>query len=103
MTYFVIMNTETEQLYRKPDHYSPASYKTLQGAKTACTKLRSKLNMSGRNAPYVVMSNEEFETKHDSMVAVYNRISGDGKTPIYIRRSEVGGCCDPSTELYHTM
>jgi hypothetical protein len=100
MAYFVIMNVGTERLYRKPSEYSDAVYDTERGAKGMCTRLNKKY---GNTKQWVVIPYEEFEEKHNPLVVVYNTVTGDGKTPIYIRRSEVGGPCDPSTERYWSM
>ena len=37
------------------------------------------------------------------IVIVYSIHDQRCERPIEIRRGEVGGCCDPSTERYHTM
>lgn len=95
---FVIMNVGTELLYRKRGHYNPAEYSQRQNAKAVCTRLNKTY---GDTVQWKVMTIEEFNAQ-DILVAVYNTITGDGKTPIYIRKSKVGGCCDPSTERYHS-
>ena len=97
---YVIMNVGTEMLYRKPGNYSSAVYITEPAAKAAVTRLNKKY---GNTKQWVYMTPQEFQDKFDPLVAVYNFISGDGKTPIMIRRSEVGGCNDPSTERFHCM
>ena len=90
------MNVGTERLYRKV-HYAEAYYPTERGAKIAC----SRLNKEYGNVPqWVVMSRADYSAGHDPMVTVYNLMS---KKPVQIRRSEVGGPCDPSTERYWCM
>lgn len=97
---YVIMNVGTEQTYRKPGHYCDASYATEAAAKAGVTRLNKKY---GNEKQWVYMTWQEYRDKFDPMVAVYNHITGNGKTPVYIRRSEVGGVNDPSTERYHCM
>lgn len=95
---FVIMNVNTEDCYRRSGESCRINnYSTKSAAKGVCTKLNKTCD------EWVVVTLQEFNDKHNPMVAVYNSITGDGVTPVYIRRSEIGGCCDPSTELYHTM
>jgi hypothetical protein len=94
---FVIMNVGTEMLYRKPGHYSTASYPTERGANIACTKLNKKF---GDNGQWVILTEQAYEEGHNPMVEVTNLMSGD---TCMIPRSDVGGCCDPSTERYWSM
>lgn len=93
---YVIMNVGTEMLYRKV-HYCTASYPTERGAKNACSRLNKDY---GNTVQWVVMTTEEYSSGHDPLVTVVNLMS---KKPCQIRRSEVGGPCDPSTERYWCM
>lgn len=97
MSYFVIMNVGTEQLYRKPGHYATASYPTLRGAKIACSKLNKQY---GNTEQWIPMDRETFDSMHDPMVAVKSLMNG---STVMIRRSEVGGVNDPSTERFWSM
>ena len=100
---YVIMNGGTEQLHRKPGHYSPASYDSERGAKIACSKLNTLYSPNGdfRGPPqWVVLTRAEFSELHDPLVTVFNLMTGK---PVQIRKSEKGGCTDPSTERYHSM
>jgi hypothetical protein len=97
MSYFVIMNVGTEQLYRKPGEYSSAVYDTQRGAKGACTKINKQY---GGTNQWVVMTHDQFEFYHNPLVEVTNILSGK---KCMIRRSDKGGCCDPSTERFFTM
>jgi hypothetical protein len=90
------MNTETEHLYHKPGHYCEATYPTERGAKIACTKL-NKETFSNK---FAVLTDAEFNANHNPLVPVKNLLTG---TTVMIRKSERGGCCDPSTERYHSM
>jgi hypothetical protein len=47
----------------------------------------------------VAMTLSEFRDQ-DVEVEVTNLISGN---PVMINKSQVGSCCDPSTERYHSM
>lgn len=51
-------------------------------------------------ANYAVMEQTEFNEKFNGYVTVKNMMSGKD---VQIRKQDVGGCCDPSTELYHCM
>jgi hypothetical protein len=67
-------------------------YNTERGAKIG-------LAAANRNAGYVaykLVTHEERKAA-DTMVTVYNLMSGK---PVQIRRSDRGGICDPSMELY---
>lgn len=94
---FVIYNTETERRYHRPRQYGYAQFETLRGAKTVATRMNKS---SGRNSLWVAMSNSDYDEKYNPMVSVINIMSG---VEVLIRKSEVGGCCDPSTERYHCM
>lgn len=97
---YVVMNVGTTRLYFKRGEYGPARYAT----ETAAKGVRTRLNRTyGGQNQWIVMTQGEYTEKYDPMVVVYNDITGDGKTPIYIRKSQVGGCCDPSTETYHSI
>lgn len=94
---FVIYDEVTERLFKK--NYVMAIYNTERSAKAARTRF-------SKNYPDMilkVMEYSQYTEMFDPFVTVYNNITGDGKTPIKIRRSQLGGCCDPSTELYHCM
>lgn len=93
---YVIINVGTEMLFRKPNHYCPTAYATERGAKIACTKINKAFGNCGQ---YVVMSSKDYEAGHNPMVTVINCTTGK---PVQIRKSDVGGCCDPSTELFHS-
>jgi hypothetical protein len=67
--------------------------KSLRGAKTSFSKKYSKLG------GHVVMTPEEHQ-ELDVEVEVRDLLSD---YPVKIRRSQVGTCCDPSTETYHCM
>ena len=94
---YVIMNVGTGQLYRKPSHYCPMTYPTVHGARIACAKLNKSFGNCGQ---WKVITSGEFTDLYDPIVTVFNCLTGK---PCQIRKSEVGGCCDPSTERYHSM
>jgi hypothetical protein len=96
---FAIIDMVTKRIARK--NCQDLLYPTLRGARIAATALNKKSN--ALVTQYVVMSMESFHRYLDPMVTVYNSITGDGKTPIRIPRSQEGTCCDPSTERYHCM
>lgn len=99
---FLIINSVTKRLYYKPGEFCPARYESLQGARIGLSFLAKRAG----NEKYEIITSEEYQKRldeFDPLVPVYNNITGDGKTPIYIRRSEVGGCSDPSSERYHSM
>lgn len=95
---YVVMDTVTERLYSPRGYYGPKRF-ALRYAKARATRL----NKESGTTNWVVLTRSEFDDKFNPMVAVYNHITGDGKTPIYIRKSDVGTCVDPSTERYHSM
>lgn len=64
----------------------------------------AKISLAAKNrkagyAAYKVISEEE-RRKTDKLVIVHNLMSGK---PVEIRESDVGSCCDPSTERYWSM
>lgn len=70
-------------------------YNTERGAKIALKRRWLKKYSTAE-----VHSYEEFHTKIDHLVTVYNFMS---KRPIEIWASEVGSSTDPSTERYWSM
>lgn len=73
------------------------SFDTLQGARTALTRMNKAISMTNP-INLVACSREEFNAQ-DIEVEVTNIYGKKCK----IRRSQQGGCCDPSTELYWSM
>jgi hypothetical protein len=88
------MNISTQRLYRK--NCSDAWYETARGAKATATKM----NTAANNIVWVAMDRNTFENNYNPMVTVKNILSGK---EVQIRRSERGGCTDPSTERFHCM
>ena len=96
---YAIVDMSTKQIARK--RCMDLRYATQRGANIVASKMNKA--MPAPAPRFVVMTVEMFHRYLDPMVVVYNHITGDGKTPIYIHRSQEGGCCDPSTERYHCM
>jgi hypothetical protein len=97
MSYY-IYDKAADRRYSRPKEYGVAWYDTERAAKGMCTRL-NKLSPN----KWAPITCEEFQSKYNPLVVVYNHITGDGKTPIWIHKSEVGTCNDPSTERYHSM
>jgi hypothetical protein len=95
---YIIMRVRDQRRYANRNAYQCTRYDDASVAKRMCTRLNNK----GPDT-WEYMTEEEFTVRHDPLVPVYNRISGDGKTPIMIRKSDVGTINDPSTERYHTL
>lgn len=70
---------------------SDKDYSTSRRAVAAATRMKLENYI-------VIRSDKYFEGDH--MVPVTNLMSG---SEILIRRSELGTCCDPSTERYWSM
>lgn len=56
-------------------------------------------NGRAKEGEYVIDTMEAYEAE-DGMVEVKSLMTG---APVQIRKSERGGCCDPSTERYWSM
>ena len=101
MSYFVIYDQVRDTLYRAPRHYANASFATLSGAKGVATRLNKKdvaLHNTVGGVRFVAISYDEFDRLFNPVVTVYNLLT---KKPVQLRKSEVGGINDPSTERYH--
>lgn len=85
---FVIYNVDTLYVYK--------SVKTAGGAKKSAQAMVNK----GKNVAWT--DRENYETNIDHMTTTYNMLDPERK-PIPIRKSQLGGCCDPATETYHSM
>lgn len=94
-------------------------YSTYKGAKTALTRARNSGKMGIQTSfgkgrirekdidRLAVCTGEYFNKKVDynvEVVSIMAERKADGTMPtVTIRRSEEGGCTDPSTERYWTM
>jgi hypothetical protein len=96
MTYFAIMNVVTEQLYRKPGHYTEFVYESERGAKIACTKLNK--SQKG-NSQWVVIDYFEYCDRPVKMVERTNLMSGQK----YMEAEDTPLCCSPASETYWSM
>lgn len=84
------------------------SYKTMAAAKAALTRARNKGKGKFNRRIYgekdlnrmAVCTSDYFNRKVDYDVIVKSLMGGQDVT---IRRSEQGGCTDPSTERYWSM
>lgn len=76
-------------------HIIKSGFDTEKGAKTSLTRKWKKKYPEAQVSSY-----EYFNTAINHMVTVKNLLSG---LEYQIRASDVGGCCDPSTERYHCM
>lgn len=92
---YVIYNTESFRIFKFP-HGGSAIFEQERTAKGQLTKLR---NAGVLNDNWKVESYDNW-AKNEPMVAVKSLMNGKD---VQIRKSEVGGCCDPSTERYWTM
>lgn len=92
---FVIYNTDTFRIFKFP-HGGTAVFDEERVAKAQRTKL---INKGILNSSWVVDTYDNMVAK-EPMVTVKSLMTG---ADVQIRKSEVGGCCDPSTERYWTM
>lgn len=97
---WVIFNINTFKLYTGGD-YSGKQYTTERAAKAQYTRLTNTKDMRKRLDPAVWKMTTAAEWQAaEPTVTVYNCLTG---SPVQLKASLVGGCCDPSTERYHTM
>ena len=77
-------------------------FNTLRGAKGSLTRLANSMKVSTGNLRAVSIAdyNKTGAKTADEMVEV---VSIMGNKTVKIRRDDVGGCCDPSTETYWSM
>lgn len=88
---------------------------TLGAAKRSCTAQNKKINRQNAKraaryseptpaevAPYMVTDFENYDKNINTMTTTYNMLDPTRK-PIPIRMADLGGCCDPATETYHSM
>lgn len=72
-----------------------ARCETMAGARRSATKANKK-------SPGWVADTQEHYDAINVMTTTYNMLDPERK-PIPIRLADKGGCCDPATEMYHTM
>lgn len=95
MSNYVAYNSETLRI--------EAHCETLAGAKRSATKANKR--NAQREYPDVgtiVAGTVEEYRAADVEVETYNMLDPE-RRPIKIRKSQLGGCCDPATETYHSM
>ena len=79
-------------------------FNTLRGAKISLTRVEKKFSAEARRlfkAVSIADYNKTGAKTANEMVEVVS-IMGNKKT-VKIRRDDVGGCCDPSTETHWSM
>jgi hypothetical protein len=78
-------------------------FNTLRGAKISLTRDKKNAPLASMlfKAVSIADYNKTGAKTADEMVEVVS-IMGNKKT-VKIRRADVGGCCDPSTETYWSM
>ena len=94
---FVIYDLDTGRIARK--NCADMAYPTERGARNSCSRM-NKQDAKDRNSRYIVMSREQYEFYYNPMVETTNILTGK---KCIIRKSELGGCCDPGTARYHCM
>lgn len=77
-------------------------YKTFRGAKAAFTRT-GMVNDENLTVCTMEHYNKTGAIKANEKVVVYSIFDQKHERPIEIRRADVGGACDPSTERYHCM
>lgn len=84
-------------VYDSTTLYIVTRTKTMSGA------MRSAKAANKRNqvTTYVVGTQESYD-EANVWTTTYNMLDPTRK-PIAIRKADLGGCCDPATERYHTM
>ncbi len=95
---FIVYHTTSLHIYK--------TCTTLAGAKRSATALNKKAVRRAAqfgnelNGTYAATDRANFDANIDHFVTRKNLLSGQ---EFQIKASEAGGCCDPSTELYHSM
>lgn len=92
---FVIYKPESYRIFKFPNG-NQAIYDKQSVAQAQLTKLINKGILGG---DWKVDSYTNY-CANEPMVTVKSLMNGKD---VQIRKSEVGGCCDPSTERYWTM
>jgi hypothetical protein len=97
---YLITDTFDLTIYAMYDSEKVA-LRSLQNAIDKGWKIQGRKVMPDRLARLSVISREEFE-EADVMVETYNLLDPE-RNPVMIRKSQLGGPCDPATERYHSM
>lgn len=92
---YVIYNPTTWKIYRHANG-SSAVYDLERLAKAQRTKL---INAGVLTEAWKIDTDFNYH-KNEPMITVKSLMSGED---VQIRASDVGGCCDPSTERYWSM
>lgn len=90
---FVIFNSVSGRLYRKPQHVTNMQYETEQGAKSACTRLNKKDALMN---PWRVMTSDEWCARPVKMVERVNLMSG----LTFMEAEDTPNFCSPASESY---
>ena len=91
----VIFNIHNGRVLKKFDTY--------RGAKGAFTRMCKKSDCEDLECATMERYLKTGAIITNQLVTVYSIFDQKQERPIQIRRGDVGGCCDPSTERYHCM
>lgn len=93
---YVIYKPETYRIYK-----FPSGKQAIYDSERTALSQRTKLINAGVLKPqdWIVDSYATY-LKNEPMITVKSLMTGK---EVQIRKTEVGGCCDPSTERYWTM
>ena len=77
------------------------TFATLRGARMSLTRLNKKDSKKGENL--LAVSVEDYNKTGGVTAAQEVEVTSIFGRSCKIRRDQVGGCCDPSTERYWSM
>lgn len=86
-------------VYRVSSHRIVKRCTTEGGAKRSLKACIKRASYAAQD--FAVASQEKYD-ELNVMTTTYNMMDPERK-PIAIRKSQLGGCCDPATETYHCM
>ena len=94
MTFYVILDNETDRPYKKPGHFTEMRYDTMQGAKCAATRLNKKAGKS----QFLWYDVNDYLIYRGPVKMVERTNLMSGKT--YMEAEDTPNCCSPSSETY---
>ncbi len=97
---------KTSVIYDTSNGKIRKTYKSLGWAQRGLMKILREDNTGGE-VDLVATTADDYQktgaVTANETVTVYSIFDTKNERPIQIRRADVGGACDPSTERYHSM
>jgi hypothetical protein len=99
-TTFIVYNIDTAYVLLRTENETAAkALVTRRNNKVA--KTLSNMNIASDAIKWAYTTREDYDTNVNVMVPTTNMLGAKGNV-VMIKKSQLGGYCDPATETYHS-